>query len=66
MLLRACRKFEKFFEFAEGQAYEEWIDEHSFKVPGLAESNVEEFAEPEAEGSTRVQQPDGGLLDNCQ
>ena len=44
MLLRACRNFEKFFELAEGESYEEWIDEHSLKVPGWAESNVEEFA----------------------
>ena len=43
MLTKACRNFERFFELAEGEAYEEWIDEHSLKVPGWAEANVEEF-----------------------
>ena len=45
MLLRAYRNFERFFELAEGEAYEEWIDEHSLKAPGWAEASVDEFEE---------------------
>ena len=45
MLNKACRNFERFFELAEGEAYEEWIDEHSLKVPGWADANVEEFVD---------------------
>jgi hypothetical protein len=45
MLIKACRNFERFFELAEGEAYEEWIDEHSMKVPEWAEANVEEFVD---------------------
>ena len=39
------QELQKFFELAEGEAYEEWIDEHSLKVPGWAEANVEEFTD---------------------
>ena len=45
MLARACRNFERFYELAEGEAYEEWIDVHSMKVPEWAEANVEEFVD---------------------
>ena len=45
MLLKACRNFERFFELAEGEAYEEWTDEHSLKIPGWAEASVDEFEE---------------------
>ena len=32
-------------ELAEGEAYEEWIDEHSLKLPVWAGANVEELAD---------------------
>ena len=44
MVLKACEIFEKFFEF-KGEAYEEWIDEHSLEVPGWAKANVEDFGD---------------------
>ena len=43
MLLKACETFERHFELAEGEAYDEWIDEHSLKFPGWADVSVEEF-----------------------
>ena len=43
MLRKACEHFEKFFAPSKEEAYEEWIDEHSLKVPGWADSNVADF-----------------------
>ena len=43
MLLKACKNSEKFFELAEAEAYEAWIDEHSLKVPGWADANIADF-----------------------
>ena len=43
MVLKACRSFDRFFELADGEVHEEWIDEHNLKVPGWVEADVEEF-----------------------
>ena len=34
MLIKACKNFETCFELTEDEAYQDWIDEHSLKVPG--------------------------------
>ena len=62
MLLKACKNFERFFELAEGEVYEEWIDEHSLKVPGWAEANVDEFADIQ---KRKDQRESNSLIGSC-
>jgi len=45
MVRKACRNFERFYELNEGEAYEEWIDVHSMKVPEWSRADVSDYDE---------------------
>ena len=45
MVRKACRNFERFYELSEGEAYEEWIDQHSMKVPDLSMADITDHGE---------------------
>ena len=47
MIRKACRNFEKFCVFGDGEAFAEWIDMHSMKVPDWADADVAEYIEIE-------------------
>ena len=62
MLLRACRNFERFFELVEGEAFEQWIDEHSLNVSGWAEAHVNELEEIQRR---KDQRESNSLIGSC-
>ena len=45
MLRKACRNFEQFYDLSEGEAYEEWIDQHSMKVPHWSMADITDYGE---------------------
>ena len=45
MVRKACRNFEKIDELSEGEAYEEWIDQHSMKVPDWSMADITDYGE---------------------